>query len=368
MILAKPTMATIAAAVWLLHAPIANAQQAFSDTRIQTSVQRTIIEYIRPAFTDFQDQATRTRDRISNLCNAPDQLALNQVRHEFAELVPAWSKIEILRFGPLVKDNRFERLHFWPDRRGRALKQVQAALAANDPSVTNAQSLSGKSVAVQGLGALEYLLYGTGSEALTTKNIEGQHRCIFARAVASNVTNIGRELRTDWADEDGFSAALIRFGPNNARFRNAREVAVQMFGTVVDGLDWVKDAKLKPVIGDTAEKAKPKRASFWRSEQTTRAIAANLDGLRTYLLAADLLAMLPESERYYAQSVAFEFANANRALSQIEKAPLEAFTNEADRGKLTYTIIVVDSLRDIMAGVVGPALGVQSGFSVLDGD
>ncbi|MEN0087138.1 MAG: imelysin family protein, partial [Pseudomonadota bacterium] len=249
-----------------------------------------------------------------------------------------------------------------------ALKQVQTALATADPSVIESASLAGKSVALQGLGTLEYLLYGTGNEAIVAATPEGKHRCAFAQSVARNIFNIAENLSADWASETGFAATFVDFGPTNPRFRNAREVTVHMFGTVVNGFDWVKDVKLKPVIGDTPEAAKPKRAGFWRSEQTADAIAANLRGLQDYLNASGFLSLLSEDQSFYSRSIEFEFGNAARALSEITKPPLEAFASEPDRGKLTYTLIVVDSLRDMMVGAVGPSLGVQSGFSVLDGD
>ncbi len=71
--------------------------------------------------------------------------------------------------GPAREDNRFERLFFWPDRRGRGLRQVQGILAEEDETATDPATLYQKSVAVQGLLALDFVLSGEGNETLVER-------------------------------------------------------------------------------------------------------------------------------------------------------------------------------------------------------
>ena len=77
---------------------------------------------------------------------------------------------------------------FWPDRKGIALRQVQAILAKQDATATDPATLKTKSVAVQGLGALEYVLFGTGAEALALP--EGDFRCDYGNAITSAVSDV----------------------------------------------------------------------------------------------------------------------------------------------------------------------------------
>ena len=81
---------------------------------------------------------------------------------------------------------------FWPDRKGIGLKQVQAALAAKDPTAADAAQLAGKSVAMQGLGALEFVLFGTGAETLAGTG--DAYRCAYGAAIAANLDGIAAEL------------------------------------------------------------------------------------------------------------------------------------------------------------------------------
>ena len=61
-----------------------------------------------------------------------------------------------IHFGPLVQANRYERLAFWPDTRGVMPRQVQAAIAAQDPEADQARRYGRAQRALQGLPALEY--------------------------------------------------------------------------------------------------------------------------------------------------------------------------------------------------------------------
>lgn len=47
----------------------------------------------------------------------------------FADTVSSWSTIEIVRVGPVIEKNRFERVLYYPDKKGLGLKQVQRYLA-----------------------------------------------------------------------------------------------------------------------------------------------------------------------------------------------------------------------------------------------
>ncbi len=84
------------------------------------------------------------------------------MRQRFDDVVDAWFRIYFLRFGPLVEENRFERIYFWPDPRGVILRQVGALLGEADPESLDPDRLAEKSVAVHGLPALEYAIFGSG--------------------------------------------------------------------------------------------------------------------------------------------------------------------------------------------------------------
>ena len=171
-------------------------------TKAQDIVNSAIDGFVRPGYRTFHQATSTLLADGQALCATPSQAALDAARKSFGETVDAWSRIEIIRFGPVTEQNRLERVLFWPDRKGTGLKQVQAALASQDATAADAKKLADKSVAMQGLGALEFVLYGTGSEALATGDA---YRCSYGAAIAGNLEAIAAELDTAWADSDGFA-------------------------------------------------------------------------------------------------------------------------------------------------------------------
>ena len=149
------------------------------------------------------------------LCAAPSQQALDAARQSFGETVDAWSAIEIIRFGPVTEENRLERMLFWPDRKGTGLKQVQAALAAKDATATDAGSLASKSVAMQGLGALEFVLFGTGAGG-TGRRRARPIAAPMARRSPAISTPSPASSTTAWADAGRLCRAVGQSRPRQS--------------------------------------------------------------------------------------------------------------------------------------------------------
>ena len=83
----------------------------------------------------------------------------------------AWGRIEPVRFGPITQKQRLERLLFYPDPHAIAAKQIAKLLAKGDAADIEPDKLAGASVAVQGFGAVDAVLYGKGAESLA----DGRH-------------------------------------------------------------------------------------------------------------------------------------------------------------------------------------------------
>ena len=131
---------------------------------VPTAMARAVDGFIRPGYRDLVERTGALADHLRPLCHRPSPQSLGRAKRAFSEVTASWSRIEIVRVGPVLDDNRFERVLFFPDRKSTGLKQVQRILAENDETATIATSLRGKSVAVQGLGALEYVLFGTDAD------------------------------------------------------------------------------------------------------------------------------------------------------------------------------------------------------------
>ena len=166
--------------------------QAHADADHAAIAKASLEQYIRPGYAQFAQSTDALKQSVAALCGKPSPAALKDTQEAFAATVEAWSVVEPIRFGPVAQEHRFERIFYWPDPKGLGTRQIRDALAKQDKSVTEQTGLIGKSVALQGLPALEYLLYGDGAATLEKGGAEGTFRCSFAEAVAGNLAGIGQ--------------------------------------------------------------------------------------------------------------------------------------------------------------------------------
>ena len=221
-------------------------------------------------------------------------------------------------------------------------------------------------MAVQGLGSLEFLLFGTGSDELATG---AAFRCGYGEAIAVNLEKIAEAANAAWSDDGGIARLWTSPGPDNPLFRSGDEALSELMDVAIHGLELVRDVRLNGFLAETAEEDRPKQALFWRSHETVPIIRANLHSVGAMLKEADVGEYLPEDKRWIASSIAFEFANADRVLGELGDEPIaEILANPDKRAKLDYVGIVTSGLSDLIGKNLTGEFGLTAGFSSLDGD
>lgn len=321
-------------------------------------------EYIAPATLEFADTADALASATETLCASPAAESLAAARAAFEPTVTAWGAIWLVRFGPLLEDNRADRVFLWPDPRGIGLRQIQAFLADPATASITAADLPAKSVALQGIPALDFILFGTGAETLATA--DGTIRCAAARAIAGNLATIAEEIAAAWAPGGPFEASFAAPGAENSTYRSPEEVAREALKAATNGLEFIRDGQIAPAIGDTPESANGRLAPLWRSQATYRLVVAEIDAIRNFLDASRFADLLPSDQAWLGQSIDFELKAAAAALARIEVEPEQAVTDGEARGTLTYASIALASVRVNVVNIAA-ALGLGTGFSAAEG-
>ena len=257
-------------------------------------VDRAVDAVILPGYRAVSERAAAEVTLVNDLCWQADADRLRAARDGFRELVVAWSRVELIRFGPARDQNRYERLFFWPDPRGRGLQQIQEIIASEDATATSVDTLREKSVAVQGLFALEFVLYGTGSETLIDNASPARSfRCRFGAAIAGAIQKTAEEIVADWTKPEGYAALMRDAGPENPVYRSHGEVVQELIKSAREQLQLSRDLKLAHAIEDSPGEAQPKRAPFWRSDLTIPSIRANLEAVLALVGPEGIGAALP---------------------------------------------------------------------------
>lgn len=345
---------------------IAMATPVLAQPSAHDVADRAISDFIRPGFAAFRAAALRLESEMDALCATPSEPALAAARQGFADAVLGFSRVEAIRFAPLAAENRLDRLLFWPDRRGIALRQVQGVLADRDETATSLATLVGKSVALQGFNALEFVLHGTGADELITE--AGDFRCRFGAAIAANIAGIAGAVAAEWDDPAGISGRMLGPQAANADYRTDKEVLEELTGTLAHGLEALRDTRLLPVLGRDGAEPKPRSALLWRSGLTVPALQAGFDGLADLYRLSGIGARLGADVAWVDEGIRFEFANLERGLDAVT-LPIEAALAEPRQLRaLGYVMTVTSSLQTQIGDNLSAALGLSVGFSSLDGD
>jgi len=354
------------ALVLVLPLVLFGALPASATVKASEIIQRAIDGFVRPAYAGLHDHAGRLTKAMHTLCDAASQADLDAARAEFSATVEAWSSAEIIGFGPIKENNRLERMLYWPDRKSIGLKQVQAALAGKDPTATDPAQLAGKSVAMQGLGALEFVLYGDGAETLAGK--DDPYRCAYGAAVAGNIETMAADVSDAWNRPDGFAALWANPGPQNALYRDGTEAVTELVGVFINELDMVRDVRLKGFLGGKPEADKPRHAIYWRSQNTATSLAGNLSGIDTLFQASQLGDALPEDARWMADSIHTQLVNGVATAKSIQGPIDKALADPVLRDKLDHFALITSSLSTLIGTRLTAEFGLTAGFSSLDGD
>jgi len=356
--------------VWLaaLLTLLLSAQpaSALDDAKAKQVMANAVDGYIRPAYRDFHDKAEALTFETGKFCAAPDEEGLTAVKARFADAVSSWGHIEFLREGPVMQQNRLERILFYPDRKSTGLKQVQALLANPDDSVTVATKLKDRSVAIQGLGAFEFLFYGTEPAAIVAE--ENRFRCRYGLAIAGNVEIISGELQSAWDAPDGIARDWKAPGADNPIFRDSKEAVSALIGIAVHGVEMVRDQRVKHFYKGRDSKVSPKLAVYWRSDLTMPALAANVDGLAKFWKATDFALIMDPDMGSLADSAHFDLRASATALGKMGQPTAERLKDNSYLGRLDF---IEFNLKDAMTRIdkdVGGAVGLGAGFSFADGD
>jgi len=324
--------------------------------------------YIRPSVAHFANSAAALTGAMDRLCHAPSEARFDTVRALFGTLVDSWFRIYFLRFGPLVDDNRFERIFFWPDPRGVILRQVSGILGNADPTALDPDLLAQKSVAVQGLPALEYALYGSGSQSILEGTADGKFRCDYALSTSVRIAETAAELVRAWSPDSDYAKDFTDPGPENDLYRSQTEVAAEVVKALAGGMTFLSDVVIAPFLGKEPEQARASRAPFWRSNHTLPALQEGVRGMRDFYEATDFAGNYAKSDEWIDGSLRLEMRTIDDTLGNITEPLEEAVAPGPGREALVYTVIALKSLHSTVDTRLASAVGVSVGFNALDGD
>ncbi|HWJ97973.1 MAG TPA: imelysin family protein [Acidimicrobiales bacterium] len=286
------------------------------------------------------------------LCVAPSQEALTKAQDDWRAADVAWQKTRAAGVGPALDDRLMSDVGF-------AARQtvVDDLLESGDP--VDPASIAEEGSAARGIFASEILLFGDGSDTLTTA--DALQRCEYAASVAANAKEAAGAVTKQWVDGDAkqrFVAGLDG-GPESSVALVVNEVTHRLDELDTMALRDMAAAKSADDLdpsrkgGPADQRLADRRALFDGVSVTigngrtgiSALVGAQDAGTRDRLLAANdkanqAMAALPDSV-----SAAYEDPAAIKAASDAV-AELKVLVSTEVASKLGVTITFSDSDGD----------------------
>ena len=283
------------------------AQPAFA-TDYEPKLDNLIKAYIQPATGAFAETSANLPDAVRAVCANADEASVEGFRTAFSDTVRDFSHVHFLRFGPLIDNDRLSRLAFLPDPRGITQRQIRKLLASEDKDALSAATLKDKSVAVQGLTALELLAFDKDSAVRLGQADDGKDfSCGYALAISENLAAMASEIATGWQDPDGYSEVLLTAEGGNERFHTSKEALESVFNALVTGLIIARDQDVLPALGTGKDKARATRFPFSRSGNSVVYLNGELLGIQKAIASLDLNDLTPDDFTWIYDTLDFEF-------------------------------------------------------------
>lgn len=326
----------------------------------------TVSEHVLPAHKTFAQRSEALAQSINSYCQDDSENRNREsLEQAFSQSVEAWQAIRGIHFGPVEIALRHSAVQFWPDKKNHVGKRLNTLLTALESAPISQAEVAKLPVSVKGLPALERLIYQP--EKLSASP---QAQCRALLAISQNLSTTSQSLHQEWQE-----SMLGQFkDPRqlDGYYEDEIDAATSLLKTLVEPIEYNRDLKLKRPMGSSAEKAKPSRLEFWRSQLALASLAANLNSAHHFYELAghehSLKAMLIATGRaQQATEISDIFARAKHSLATIAAPLAKTLNNKDNYQQVKQHVSDLTALHQALETAVSE-LGIHLGFNSRDGD
>ncbi|MFA7505591.1 MAG: imelysin family protein [Burkholderiaceae bacterium] len=347
----------------------------------QRMIDRLFVGHIVPGVAAFAARADELAAAAGAFCAARDETRFGALQDAWRNTALAWQPIRWLQTGPGSDQHRMLRIDAWPQARLDLVATRVRQLLASSQAV-DAVAIADQPVHLQGLPALETLLFEDRGPADFAADAAGDRRCALVVGIAGNLAGIGSAQERLWRGglEGGTTANSIFVSAGGAAVP-PHNVINQLGNLLMQQLVELKDVAIGAPLGisTTGEifPPRPRLAHSWRSRISLQRVLASLESVAAVYSGGaddangldDLLALRG------AESVATEFEALLAASLEQARALLddgvtiyEGAGNEDEHARLAELRNRVRDLEIQVQLEMMSALEVVLTFNFADGD
>ncbi|MBB3771239.1 hypothetical protein FHS55_001838 [Angulomicrobium tetraedrale] len=323
-----------------------------------------VADWLLPRYDTLAASTAAQRTAWEGFCKAPSMEGVAELKARFAAVSDAWTSVEFITFGPVMLSLRADRFNLFPERRNAVGRSVAEIVADPTDERLQPQRFFRLSAAVQGLPALERVLYDEGAAAALVAGPEAARRCQLGLAIADNLAGIAQDIRTGWGDRgSGLLGQLVAGKSDPVYFPDPDSLLSRLVTDLAGAYQRAVDQRLLIVLGKSPEEAKPLLADRRRSGLAKETIVAEIAS------AGDLAGLLAKGLGTGDQAVLARTMAAARTAADALPADISAAATSAKgRKQLEAAAAAFKAAQASVATALAAGLGVPLGFNALDGD
>lgn len=301
----------------------------------------------------FAQQAEQLVLGFEQYCQSPN-FGLVGVKNQWQQTTLAWMALQGQERGPAKALEQSWNVQFWPDKKDTTGRKMNVLVHSD--TLWTEQDIASQSVTVQGIGAIEWLLYDIHSPLLNavsqSENI--QPGCRVAQAIGQNLATKAQLIATQW-DVNPWTAL------------DAMAWEAEYIALLSNQLDFSMKKLSRPLAN--IGQPRPYFAESWRAKVSMNNLKANVEAMqKLYLADGGLDSLLRDKGlNELAERVQNHFA------SMLLTWPIEPSLFDLLQNKEGYRVVLsqynkFEQLSYLLHDEVAVQLDVVIGFNATDGD
>ena len=325
---------------------------------------------IRPNYQLLTDSSTAFQASVTTFCGSPSENGLMNMRDEWKRLMLRWQSASVIRMEPLEANDLGVKIASWPLGESILESRVDALLTGDE--TPNEDLIKSGSVILQGLPALEYLLFGGAVDISLTDfiGVNGVRRC----EVISVVTNVVNEnintVNNLWLG--GFGDDVANPESNDGGFASSNLALDDLVNNLNTALEVILNDKLGFVLGGKFGDQNGELFESSRSGHSLENIVENVRTIREAFLLSDgvgvSLVLQDKGFEQLNQQIVDELERLLLLLSEVQTPIVQSVNTVENYNKLVEVNQSVLALHRLFEEQLFNALDVTIDFNSQDGD
>lgn len=337
------------------------------------------INFIQPKHRVFEQAVTSVDEKVNAFCSEKNQSNWLALRASWSVAMNAWMQLHLVNYGPIDDSNLAWRFQFWPDPMNLVARKLKSRVKGRNKKISP-EHMAKASVAIQGLSALEYLLFDEQllEEDSFNEYKEKSHLCALAQSTVSNLLVNANRLTRDWFGqfkERWLNQEVLAGNPNYFEYNIEKVFSGMTMAVGMSYRDRIgKAIGIKKGEGEESINAYPNPflLESWRSRQSLENIRNTLvsvsDLYRLKGSFSDVLVSLKTDE---AVNLDIQIKKQlDRSLSLLSDHKVNAY-DAIHAGDTEVLFMLYDSLKGIHFNLKNrytKLVGIQFRFNAHDGD